>query len=101
LDPAAKYLALLARVNAKNIGNEKEKRIAKGLLILQAKTLPFKIEDMLLRTDMIQLNLTDEEIIDLLEKFLENPSSNDSNDKSLRFVDEILRLKSPLNEEDA
>jgi hypothetical protein len=68
---------------------------------LQAKTLPFKIEDMLLRTDMIQLNLTDEEIIDLLEKFLENPSSNDSNDKSLRFVDEILRLKSPLNEEDA
>jgi lipid A disaccharide synthetase len=101
LDPAAKYLALLARVNAKNIGNEKEKRIAKGLLILQAKTLPFKIEDMLIRTDMIQLNLTDEEITDLLEKLLENPSSNDSNDKSLRFVDEIVRLKPPLNEEDA
>jgi hypothetical protein len=34
LDPAAKRVALLAQVNAQNIGGEKEKRIAKGLLIL-------------------------------------------------------------------
>ncbi len=68
---------------------------------MQAKSLPFQIEDMLQRTDMVQLNLTDEEITDLLEKFLQNPSSNDSNDKSLRLVDEIVRLKPPLNAEGA
>jgi hypothetical protein len=56
---------------------------------------------MLIRTDMIQLNLTDGEVTELLEKFLENPTSNDSADKSLRFVDEIVRLKLPLNAKEA
>ena len=68
---------------------------------MQSKSLPFDIEDMLIRTDMIQLNLTDGEVTELLEKFLENPTSNDSADKSLRFVDEIVRLKLPLNAKEA
>jgi hypothetical protein len=101
LDPVAKRSSLLARVNAQNIDIERKKRISKGLLILQSKVSPFNIEEMVLRTDMIQLNLTEEEITALLEKYLENPISNDSADKSLRFVDEIVRLKPPLNAKEA
>ena len=44
-DPAAKRQSLLARVNAHNIEIERKKRVSKGLLILQSKTLPFEIED--------------------------------------------------------
>jgi hypothetical protein len=66
LDPAAKRQALLARVNAKNIDVEKERRMAKGLQILQAKSLPFQVEEILQQSDMISLNLTEDEITDLL-----------------------------------
>jgi hypothetical protein len=78
-DPVAKRNSLVARVNAQHIDIERKKQISKGLLILQSKTTPFDIEEMLLRSDMIQLNLTYEEVTDLLEKFLKSPSTNDSN----------------------
>ena len=101
LNPIAKRNSLIARVNAKNIDIERKKRISKGLLILQSKSTPFDIEEMLLRSEILQLDLTDVEKNELLEEFLENPASNDSADKSLRFVDEIVRLKPPLNKEKA
>ena len=96
-DPVAKRNSLVALVNAKHIDIERKKQISKGLLILQSKTTPFDIEEMLLRNDILQLNLTDEEKNELLEEFLKNPAYDDSANKSLRFVDEIVRLKPPLN----
>ena len=96
-DPVARRNSLVARVNAKHIDIERKKQISKGLLILQSKTTPFDIEEMLLRNDILQLNLTDEEKNELLEEFLKNPAYDDSANKSLRFVDEIVRLKPPLN----
>jgi hypothetical protein len=50
---------------------------------------------------MISLNLNEDETTELLEEFLENPSSKDSVEKSLKFVDEILRLSPPLDEDKA
>ena len=100
-NPAAKRLSLLAKVNAQNIGSEKEKRLTKGLQILQEKSLPFQIEEMLQRSDMIQLHLTEDETDELLQKFLENPQSKESAEKSLKFVDEIIRLTPPITEDSA
>jgi hypothetical protein len=65
---------------------------------LQAKTLPFQIEEMLQRSDMIQLHLTEDETDELLQRFLENPKSKESAGKSLKFVDEIIRLSPSITE---
>jgi hypothetical protein len=65
-DPVARRNSLVARVNAKYIDIERKKQISKGLLILQSKTTPFDVEEMLLRNDILQLNLTDEEKNELL-----------------------------------
>jgi hypothetical protein len=70
LNPAAKRQAILARVNAKNIDGEKERRMAKGLQILQAKSLPFQVEEILQQPDTISLNLNEDETTELLEKLL-------------------------------
>jgi hypothetical protein len=70
MDPVARRSALLARINVQNISSEKNKRIAKGLQILQAKSLPFQVEEILQQPDMISLNLTEDEITELLEKLL-------------------------------
>jgi hypothetical protein len=87
------------RYRVENISTEKNKRIAKGLQILQAKSLPFLIEEILQQPNMISLNLNEDDTTELLEEFLENPSSKDSVEKSLKFVDEILRLSPPLDED--
>jgi DnaJ-domain-containing protein 1 len=58
IDPAAKRLALIAKVNASNLASEKARKIAKGLLILQSKEPPFEVEDMLKKNDIMQFKLT-------------------------------------------
>jgi hypothetical protein len=70
VDPVARRLALLARINVQNISSEKNKRIAKGMQILQAKSLPFQVEEILQQPDMISLNLNEDETTELLEKLL-------------------------------
>jgi hypothetical protein len=65
MDPAAKRLSLLARINVQNISSERNNRIAQGLKILQAKSLPFSVEEILNQPDMIILSLTEDETTDL------------------------------------
>jgi hypothetical protein len=101
IDPAVKRSSLLEKVNAQNIGSEREARIEKGLKKLQAKTLPFRIEEMLQRSDMISPQLTEEETDEMLQKFLVNPRSKESAEKSLKFVDEIISLSPPITEASA
>jgi hypothetical protein len=50
---------------------------------------------------MIQLHLTEDETNELLQKFLQNPKSKESAEKSLKFVDEIIRLSPPITEASA
>jgi hypothetical protein len=69
MDPVAKRLSLLARINVQNINSEKNNRIAQGLKILQDKVLPFNVEEILEQPDMIRLNLTVDETTVLLEEF--------------------------------
>jgi pantoate kinase len=68
---------------------------------LQSKSDFFQIEKMLKRTNIVQLNLTEDEVTEPLEEFLKNPSSDKFKDESLKFVDEIVRLSPPLNKEKA
>jgi hypothetical protein len=101
VDPVAKRLSLLARINVQNINSEKNNRVAQGLKILQDKALPFSVEEILEQPDMLSLNLTVDETTDMLEEFLANPSSKDSAEKSLKFVGEIFRMKPPIDEDKA
>jgi hypothetical protein len=101
VDPAARRLSLLARINIQNITSERKNKIEQGLKILQAKSLPFTVEDILLQPDMINLSLTEDETTDMLEEFLANPSSKDSAEKSLKFVGEIFRMSPPIDEDKA
>jgi hypothetical protein len=52
ISPAARRLLLITQVNAKNLASERQRKIAKGLLILQSKISPFVVEDMLNKNDM-------------------------------------------------
>jgi hypothetical protein len=94
MDPAAKRLSLLARINVQNISSERNNRIAQGLKILQAKSLPCSVEEILNQPDMIILSLTEDETTDLLEEFLANSSSKDSVEKSLKFVGDFPHVTS-------
>jgi hypothetical protein len=99
IDPAAKRLSLIAQVNATKLASEKARKIAKGLLILQSKQPPFEVEDMLMKNDILQLKLTEDETNELLEEYIKNATIEKNKDNSVKFVDAMVRLSPPLNKE--
>ena len=101
INPAAKRLALIAQVNEKNLASEKARKIARGLLILQSIEPPFEVEDMLNKNDILQLKLTEEETNELLEEFIKNPTIEKNKDRSVKFINGLVRLSPPLNKDSA
>jgi hypothetical protein len=105
-DPAEKRASLIQQINAQNIISEKNRRIAKGLQILQtahllSKGAPFDAEEVLNQPEMIALNLNADEVNELFQLYIEKPVPKENNQKSLQFVDAVIRISPPFNEKKA
>jgi hypothetical protein len=102
-ETAAKRTSLIQQINAQSIISEKNRRIAKGLQILQtahllSKGAPFDADEVLNQSEMIALNLNADEVNELFQLYINQPEPKESDQKSLQFVDAVIRISPPFNE---